>query len=537
MASLSIKPWERVITDIRLVPKLLVLMVFSTIFIVGKQLWDANTLYSSLVSIQKEQVMETSRAEAGILATILQSSIRDGVDGSENAEFAFGVIAKQGDSNSYAYLIELDTGKVLGHPKAKRVSALTDDTDAGKTVSQLIKGLSGELAYELASGDRFEHATRVKGANWVLVSSESTKRAEEHYEAYITHVIWQTVLMIIVFVVILMGAARTMLRQTQFILDSIKTMADKNLAEPVELNCKDEYGDLARELEKTRAQLQDVIKAQVSTSDELSALTEVMTISMSETKESAQEEFAEIDQLASAMSEMTSTVQTVAEHARSASSVTEQASEQARSGQRFVQDTVGKMNELSGDISKSAGAVNQVEERVEAIGSVVGTIQGISEQTNLLALNAAIEAARAGEAGRGFAVVADEVRNLAQRTQNATVEIQDMISQLQESANSAVELMEKSVVEAADGVELVTNAGSELDGIVLQVSNINDMNFQIATAADEQSSVADEMNQNLSNVRELVEASVVVVTELLETSEMMQANAEELDGKIQSFKI
>jgi methyl-accepting chemotaxis protein len=195
------------------------------------------------------------------------------------------------------------------------------------------------------------------------------------------------------------------------------------------------------------------------------------------------------------------------------------------------------MSELSNDISASAQAVNQVEERVESIGSVVGTIQGISEQTNLLALNAAIEAARAGEAGRGFAVVADEVRNLAQRTQQATVEIQEMISHLQSSANSAVELMEKSVVEAADGVELVTNAGAELDGIVSQVNQINDMNFQIATAAGQQSSVAEEMNQNLTNVRELVEASVTVVTELLETSEMMQSNAEELDGKIKSFRV
>lgn len=418
MTTLAFKPWERVITDVRLVPKMLMLMIFSTVLLVSKQLWDASTFYDSL-----------------------------------------------------------------------------------------------------------------------LAATQSAEVAQQHYEAYLVQVVWQTALMIVLFVALLLFAAKTMLKQTTYLSDAIKRMADKDLTVPVNMDCKDEYGDVARELERTRVQLQDIIKTQVVTSQELATLTEVMTLSMSETKESSQEEFNEIDQLATAMSEMSSTVQTVADHAQNASQLTEQASGQASTGQRFVQGTVTKMSELSDDIAASAQAVNQVEERVESIGSVVGTIQGISEQTNLLALNAAIEAARAGEAGRGFAVVADEVRNLAQRTQQATVEIQDMISQLQSSANSAVELMEKSVVEAADGVELVTNAGVELDGIVNQVNQINDMNFQIATAAGQQSSVAEEMNQNLTNVRELVEASVVVVTELLETSEMMQNNATELDGKIQSFRV
>ncbi|MCG9574832.1 methyl-accepting chemotaxis protein [Vibrio tubiashii] len=418
MTKMAFKPWERVITDIRLVPKMVMLMVFSTLLIIGKQLWDASTFYDALLAAtQNEQV------------------------------------------------------------------------------------------------------------------------AQQHYEAYLVQVVWQTVIMIVVFVILLLFAARVMLRQTQYLSDSIKTMAEKDLSVPIEMECKDEYGDVARELEKTRVQLQEMIKLQVDASQELAGLTEVMTLSMSETKESAQEEFNEIDQLATAMSEMSSTVQTVADHAQNASTLTESASGQAATGQRFVQDTVVKISELSQDISASAQAVNQVEESVDSIGSVVGTIQGISEQTNLLALNAAIEAARAGEAGRGFAVVADEVRNLAQRTQQATVEIQEMITQLQSSANSAVELMEKSVVEAAEGVELVTNAGSELDGIVGQVNQINDMNFQIATAAGQQSSVAGEMNQNLTNVRELVEASVTVVSELLETSEIMQQNAEELDKKITSFKV
>ncbi|HCG9202035.1 TPA: methyl-accepting chemotaxis protein [Vibrio parahaemolyticus] len=418
MEKLAFKPWERVISDIRLVPKMVMLMVFSTVLIVAKQLWDANTFYDSL-----------------------------------------------------------------------------------------------------------------------LAATQNAQVAQQHYEAYLTQVVWQTALLIVVFVALLLAAARVMLRQTQYLNEAIKLMASKNLSVPFGMDCKDEYGDVARELEKTRRQLHDVIQMQINASDELATLTEVMTLSMSETKESAQEEFNEIDQLATAMSEMSSTVQTVADHAQTASSLTEQASTQAVTGQQFLQSTVAKMSELSSDIASSAQAVNQVEERVESIGSVVGTIQGISEQTNLLALNAAIEAARAGEAGRGFAVVADEVRNLAQRTQQATVEIQEMITQLQASATSAVDLMEKSVVEAAEGVELVSNAGSELDGIVAQVTQINDMNFQIATASGQQSSVAEEMSQNLTNVRELVDASVVVVTELLETSEMMQSNAEELDKKIKSFSV
>ncbi|BCN23174.1 methyl-accepting chemotaxis protein [Vibrio alfacsensis] len=418
MEKLTFKPWERVISDIKLIPKMVMLMVFSTVLIVAKQLWDANTFHDSL-----------------------------------------------------------------------------------------------------------------------LAATHNEQIAQQHYEAYLTQVAWQTAILIIVFVVLLLAAARVMLRQTQYLSEAIKLMASKNLSVPFDMDCKDEYGDVARELEITRRQLHDVIQLQITASDELATLTEVMTMSMSETKDSAQDEFNEIDQLATAMSEMSSTVQTVAEHAQTASSLTEKASKQAVTGQLFLQKTMSKMSELSTDISSSANAVNQVEERVEAIGSVVGTIQGISEQTNLLALNAAIEAARAGEAGRGFAVVADEVRNLAQRTQQATIEIQEMITQLQNSAESAVELMEKSVVEAAEGVELVSNAGTELDGIVGQVTQINDMNFQIATASGQQSSVAEEMSQNLTNVRELVEGSVVVMTELLETAEMMQNNAGELDKKINSFQV
>ncbi len=344
-------------------------------------------------------------------------------------------------------------------------------------------------------------------------------------------------LIIVAFMVVLLGASRVMLRQTQYINDSIKRIAERDLSVEVDMDCKDEYGDIAREIERARLRLLDVVQMQRDSSAELGGHSEIMTVSMEETRESAKEQFNEIEQLASAMSEMSSTVADVAEHAKTASLATEGSKQQAARGQGFVSSTISTINQLSSDIRESAEAVNQVDASVDKISSVIVTIQGISEQTNLLALNAAIEAARAGEAGRGFAVVADEVRNLAQNTQKATVEIQEMISQLQQNARSAVSLMEQSVVEAADSVESVSNAGEELEKIVHDIEQVNDMNFHIASAAEQQAQVANEMNANLSNVRELVEASVTVVTELAETAEMIQKSAEDLDGKVKTFVV
>ncbi|PSW02639.1 methyl-accepting chemotaxis protein [Photobacterium lipolyticum] len=533
MAKMVFKPWEQGLTNIRLVPKLIVLMVFSTMLLIGKQLWDANTFYQSVVQIQQDRSEELAQTNAALLGTFLAQ----GENGKQLAELAINAQAKSRQKGAYLYLVERDSGKVLGHPNARTISDLTDITDQGVDLPRYLMQHAGAGPIVLNNKGRFEYAIELQGWNWVVVASQSASEAESYYRGFLLQVAWQTGLMIAVFIVILLGGAGIMLRQTHYLAESIKSLATRDLSQPIEMDCRDEYGDLARELEKTRIQLRDVMCSQRDTSSELSALAEVMSISMVETKESAQEEFNEIDQLASAMSEMTSTVQTVAEHARDASNTTEGTSAQAAQGQQFVSRTIVTINQLSQDISQSAGAVNQVEERVEQIGSVIVTIQSISEQTNLLALNAAIEAARAGDAGRGFAVVADEVRNLAQRTQKATVEIQEMISQLQNSAQQAVSLMEQSVVEAAEGVDLVTSAGGELDKIVEQVQRINDMNFHIASAAEQQTTVADEMNLNLTNVRELVEASVVVVTELSETSDTMQNHANELESKIQSFRI
>ncbi|MDD1781691.1 methyl-accepting chemotaxis protein [Enterovibrio sp. ZSDZ35] len=532
MSQMIFKPWEKAICNIKLVPKLVLLMVFSTLLLSAKQLWDANTFRDSVTQVTESNSRSLAIRSAELSLTLLAQpegqALLSQVLNAENATSA---------DDDYVFVVNTVSGDVLGHPRITSFDELSLPLENGKVLSDQLRSERGEFIYHLQSEDRHGIVVPVAGTDWVSIASQPDSAASHYYQAYLKQVIWQTLVMIAAFMVILLGASSMMLRQINCLIDGIRNMAGKNLSVPILMDCRDEFGEIASELEKTRVQLVGVIKAQRSSSEELSEIAEVMTISMDETRESAKEQFDEIDHLASAMSEMSSTVQEVAGHARAASQATESSRTQAIAGQQYVANTIGTINKLSQDIRDSAGVVNQVEERVDKISSVVVTIQGISEQTNLLALNAAIEAARAGEAGRGFAVVADEVRNLAQNTQKATVEIQDMITQLQSSAQQAVGLMEQSVIEAVESVESVSKAGDELNLIVEQIDQINDMNFHIASAAEQQASVADEMNANLTNVREIVQASVMVVTELAETSGSMQNNAAELDLKIKEFAV
>jgi methyl-accepting chemotaxis protein len=270
-----------------------------------------------------------------------------------------------------------------------------------------------------------------------------------------------------------------------------------------------------------------------SNENEVKNLTEVsdhLGICMEIINDAIQEEFGQIEQLVTAMNEMTATVKEVANNAGSTSASTTEASGVAQEGSKFVDATIKTIHSLSNNIGASSDAVLNVEVKVEGIGSVVDTIRSISEQTNLLALNAAIEAARAGEAGRGFAVVADEVRNLAKRTQDATIEIQRMIEQLQKSAQEAVSLMRKSVNEADVGVDQVTQAGTKLADIVEKIEHISNMNYQIATSAEEQTIVAGDINDNLEQVKEVVEGSVTVLHEVTEMAETISAHAKTLSN-------
>ena len=234
---------------------------------------------------------------------------------------------------------------------------------------------------------------------------------------------------------------------------------------------------------------------------------------------------------------MSATVQEVARNAASAAETTQKADEEAKNGRQIVIHTIDLINSLSGDIQKSSEVIKQLEKDADDIGTVLDVIKSIAEQTNLLALNAAIEAARAGEQGRGFAVVADEVRTLASRTQSSTEEIRNMIERLQGGTRNAVKVMGQGSEHSQKTVEQAAEAGAALEAITKAVDQIAQMNEMIASAAEEQGSVAEEINRNIVNVRDVTEQTAEGALQTAASSEEMKTVAGNLHDLVGGFKV
>ncbi|MGE6104408.1 methyl-accepting chemotaxis protein [Aeromonas veronii] len=258
------------------------------------------------------------------------------------------------------------------------------------------------------------------------------------------------------------------------------------------------------------AKIRDTISQLTATLGELAGESERLSRSAAGNLGSMTRQQEQTTQLATAMTEMTSTVHEVANNTAQAAEAANEADNQAVTGDEVVQQSVNMIEQLAEEIASAGNRVKEVAKASEQIGSVLAVIQSIAEQTNLLALNAAIEAARAGEQGRGFAVVADEVRSLAGRTQHSTAEIRGTIEQLQRAVGTTVTMIEHSVSRAGESVERANQAGEALGRIKGAVNSIRDMNTQIAAASEEQSSVSDEITRNIVSVHEISQATTLV---------------------------
>lgn len=312
--------------------------------------------------------------------------------------------------------------------------------------------------------------------------------------------------------------------------------ASKDLSLRVKAEGRDEVTEMAKTLNTMLSGFQDVICRVNEAVVAMNQATDSLSDDARKTAQDIEQQKVETDQVATAMSQMVSTVEAISQDTEQAASKVNGAHNDAMTGQQQVQDAIDRIGQLSARLDRSADSVAALATESETIGSVLSVIQEIAEQTNLLALNAAIEAARAGEQGRGFAVVADEVRALAGRTQDATQEIGDIISSLQNQTKNIVQLIRECCEESQKGNEQAGNAEHALVAITTDVSEILDMTSRIAAAIGQQSAVAHEVGLNMTNIRDITEQSAGSVLRNSQTSQEISAQAAGLNQVVSVFK-
>jgi methyl-accepting chemotaxis protein len=323
----------------------------------------------------------------------------------------------------------------------------------------------------------------------------------------------------------------------QTVINGMNAIAAGDLTAKYEVKSNDETGQLVKAMITMIEKLRGMIGQITGSTASLSTSAEELAAITIEMNEGVKQQQAESEQVATAANEMSATVQEVSRSTQMAAEATKQANEDAQNGQNVVSETIEAINALAQEVETAADVIHKLQTDSENIGVVLDVIKGIAEQTNLLALNAAIEAARAGEQGRGFAVVADEVRTLASRTQESTQEIQDMIEKLQTGAGEAVKVMEESQSRAKVGVEQAAHAGESLEAITGAVDTITNMTTQIASAAEEQSAVADEIDRNATSIASVIENTAKGSQQTYMASEELAQLAAQIQSMVSQFKM
>jgi len=342
---------------------------------------------------------------------------------------------------------------------------------------------------------------------------------------------------------VLLGILAAWLISRQIILPLRTTLADVeriasgDLTATAQITRRDELGVLQQGIQQMGVTLRELIGGIRDGVSQISSAAEEMSAVTLQTSAGVNSQKEETDQVATAMHEMSATVHEVARNAEQAAQAATEADIEAHDGDRVVAEVITQIERMASEVIRSSEAMTALQSDSDKIGSVMGVIRAVAEQTNLLALNAAIEAARAGEAGRGFAVVADEVRGLAQRTQKSTEEIEQLVSALHGGTQQVAAIMQSSRSLTDSSVELARRAGTSLTSITRTVSNIQAMNQQIATAAEQQSAVAEEISRSVVNVRDVSEQTAAASEQTATASVELARLGSQLQTMVSRFRI
>jgi methyl-accepting chemotaxis protein len=437
------------------------------------------------------------------------------------------LVASQQERNLYeevvkaasAYSQQLDIYEI--HTNASNFAAATAH------INDVIRPLTNELGEKISRLSKFnDEGAKAAGINATHVYSTGL--------ILIISLVCAAIVLTTILAIVLIRSVTLPINDALVVAERI---ASSDLSVEVHLSGKDEAGRLLAALAKMQMNLRETISHIADSSTQLASASEEMTAVTEEASRALVKQNDEVSQAATAVTEMSAAVDEVARNADSASTTTQKTMVFTKSGIDNVAQTLKAIDSLAENVTSTGMQVKALSTRAQDISKVVEVIRAIAEQTNLLALNAAIEAARAGEQGRGFAVVADEVRALAHRTQQSTLEIEQMISAIQGDSTDAVGAMELSSNMASHAITVAQNADASLKQIADSINQINERNLQIAAASEEQAQVAREADRNLISIRELSTQSAAGASQTASACGEMSSLAVQLNRLVAQFKV